>query len=362
MSMLRALAPGKYTRTLLRVIRLLSRPNTYSAIIIALVVLITIGTVLLWIFEQGPSGEPALRDIDNSFVFMVQNITAVPIGATPPLSMWGRLTAITFVILGAALRGIFVAAIVSGFVNAVISRGKGVRRVETQGHVLICGWNSRVKEIVQVLRNTALGSGVPIAILANLKENPLPDTPVKFVSGNPMEQDDLERAGVKTARSAIVLADESDGVPHNDATFDARSVLTVLAVKSANPEVHVVAQLRDPANRPHFERAHADEVVASAEMSEGLLARASVNQGIAQVYSDLLRRDKVPELFVVNPAQSLVGKSFQAALVHTNVREQHIVIGVLEGEEVLLCPPGDRVIGSGTRLVMLGNRSQNGKH
>ena len=41
--MFKALAPAKFSRTLLRIIHLLSQPNTYSAILIALVTLLYLG-------------------------------------------------------------------------------------------------------------------------------------------------------------------------------------------------------------------------------------------------------------------------------------------------------------------------------
>lgn len=343
----------RYTQTLLRVIRILTRPSTYTLILLVMVVLLSLGTVLVWWFEQDPSGEPSLRIMENAFVFMLQNVSGVGIGASAPRSLAGRITGVTFVILAAANRAIFVAAIVSGFVNRLLLQGKGLGQVNTQAHVIICGWNAGVRQIVEVLQREAFGAGAPIVLLANLKEHPLPETKVKFIAGDPSNAPDLERASVKTARSAIVLTDESDGDPHTDSTYDARAVLTVLAVKSANPDFYVVAQVRDPANRHHFMRACADEMIVSAEMSEGLLARAAVNMGIAHVYSDLLRLDRASEMYVLDVPPALVGNSFQAALVHLNERENAILIGVIQ-EQVLLSPPHDYTIEAGTRLILIG--------
>lgn len=343
----------RYERPLLRLISFLTRPNTYTLILAVMVVLLVLGTVLVWWFEQDPSGETALRSMDNAFIFMLQNVSGVGIGASAPRTLAGRVTGVVFVILAAANRAIFVAAVVSGFVNRLLLHGKGLGQVDTKGHVIICGWNTGTKQIVDVLQRDAFGAGTPIVLLANLKEHPIPDTKVKFVAGDPTSVPDLERAGVRTARSAIVLTDQSDGERHADSTLDARSVLAVLAVKTAAPDIHLVAQVRDPLNRHHFERACADEIVVSAEMSQGLLARAAINLGIAYVYSDLLRLDTASEMYVQDAPRALVGKSFQAALVFVNEREGAILVGVMD-ERVRLSPPKEYIIEPETRLVMVG--------
>jgi voltage-gated potassium channel len=276
----------------------------------------------------------------------------VGIGATPPLSPAARGVGIAFVILAAAMRAVFVATVVSSFVNRLILQGKGVRRVDIENHVIICGWNPHVDQIVKTIQRDGTGK-VPVVLIAPIKENPLVNYGVKFIEGDPSTAQDLERASVKTARAAIVITDTSDGQAHTDSTYDARAVLMVLAIKSVAPDLHVVAEVRDPGNRRHFMHAKVDEIVVSAEVSEGLVARAATNQGIAWVYEDLLRLDTSPEMFIIDPPADLKGKSFQAALVRLNTRDNVILMGVVEDSKVTMCPPADHVIGDKTRLVIL---------
>jgi voltage-gated potassium channel len=345
----------RYFEAFARLIHILSRPNTYALIGLVFLILLFLGTLVVWLFEQSGTENPARLDQQNSFVFMLQNTIGVGIGAQVPVTLSARVTGIIFVILASAARAFLVAALVSTFVNQILAQGKGIRRVNQEGHVIICGWNPRVKQIVQVLQREAYGGGVPIVLLANLQQNPLVDSQVKLVTGDASVESDLDRASVKTARAAIVITDESDGLHHNDSTHDARAVLTVLALKSVNPALHVVAEVRDPANRHHFERARADEMIVNAEMSEGLLARAAVNSGIAHVYSDLLRLDTLPEMYVTDAPSSVEDKTFQEALIHMQLRTNSILVGVIESDTVLLCPPPAYKIHSGSRLVVLSN-------
>ncbi len=340
---------------LLRIVRFLSSPNTYTMLAVILVLLLVGGALVMVWLEGFEGGEPDFRDFNNAFTFMLQNVAGVGLGAKVPVTFQGRAAGIFFVLSGAALRAVLIAAIVSGFVNRLLARSKGVKRVQDQGHIIICGWNSRVPQIVEVLRREAFGAGVPVVLLAQLAENPMPNDIRRFVSGNPSHADDLERAGVLNARAAIAVTDESDNDPHMDSTYDARAVLTVLALKASNPKLHVVAQMRDPHNRAHFIRARADEIIASAEMSEGLLARAALNIGIANAFATLLRLDTPQEMYIIDVPPALEGKTFQAALIHQQLRESTILIGVIEGGNTLLCPPPQYRLHGGMRLVVLGN-------
>lgn len=338
-----------------RALRFLSSPNTYITIAFLLLLLMVGGAVVIVAVESAPSGEPALRDWNNAMTFMLQNVAGVGLGAKAPLTVAGKIAGLIFVLAGAALRAVLIAAIVSWFVNRLLARGKGVKRVSYQNHVIICGWNSRVLQVVEVLRREAFGAGVPVVLLAQLAENPLVNEPIQFVSGDTTSQKDLDRAGVQKARAAIVVTDESDNDPHMDSTYDARAVLTVLALKAANPNLHVVVQVRDPRNRDHFERARADEIIASAEMSEGLLGRAALNTGIASAFSSLLRLDTPQEMYIIDIPPALEGKTFQAALVHQQLREGSILVGIIEGGQTILCPPPELKLHENSRLVVLGN-------
>ena len=343
----------RFTRT----IRFLARPNTYTVILLVMTALLVVGTALVWIFEIGDPDLSAPYGKSDALVFMLQNVSGVGIGAMPPHTASARGVGITFVILASAMRAIFVAAVVSSFVNQLILRGKGVRRVDIENHVIICGWNPHVSQVVKTLQRDGARK-VPVVLLAPINENPLVDYGVKFIKGDPTLADDLKRANAQDALAAIVITDMSDGQAHTDSTYDARAVLMVLALKSVDPDIHIVVEVRDPGNRRHFEHAKADEIVVSAEVSEGLVARAATNQGIAWVYEDLLRLDTSPEMYIIDTPKDLVGVSFQAALVRLNTRDNVILLGIVEKDKVQMCPPNGFLLTADTRLVVLDNTHQ----
>lgn len=340
-------------RALATVTRWLGRPKLIWLILGITLLIVIIGATAIWLAEQAMGGEPAFTNWSSAFWYMLSSVAGIGVGAKTPLTETGRTAAIIGGVLGSALKGVFTAAVASAFVNRLILEGKGLGDYELSDHILICGWNNHVREMVRVLDEQAFGQGVAVVLLADLPENPLPTTRIKFVRGDPTLDHDLERASAKHARAAILLADESHG--KDDATIDARTVLTALAVETVNPNVYTIAELRDPSNRRHFARTKTDELVASSELAGGLLARTALNPGVGHVYETLMRLDRSAEMYVTPVPKGMVGKSFDDVLKYLRREHQVILIGLARNGDVLLSPSGDNRVAEGDRLVMIAS-------
>ncbi|MBI5877715.1 MAG: NAD-binding protein [Chloroflexi bacterium] len=331
----------------------LGRPSLVLILLLSTTVIVLATATLLWWEEQTLGGEPAFTNWNNSFWYMLSSVAGIGVGAKAPLTEGGRSLAIIAGVAGSALKGIFTAAVASAFVNRLILEGKGLGDFDVKGHILVCGWNSYAKEMVKVLQQEAYGHGVDVVLLADLPENPLPNTHIKFVRGDPTLDADLQRASADAATSAILLADDTRG--GDSASVDARTVLTSLAVESANSKVYTVAEVRDPQNRRHFSRTKTDEMVASSELAGGLLARTALNPGVGHVFSTLMRIDQSAEVFVVPAPPSLAGKSFDE-LLHS-LRRDHgaILIGLQRRDSTMLNPAKTQVVAFGDNLVVVAH-------
>ncbi len=354
-----ALRPGNRFISFYRVIhaaaKWLARPRLLVILLIITLAIIFVGATVLWLAEQALGGEPDFRIWGNAFWYMLSSVAGIGLGTRSPLTETGRTVAIVAGVAGSALKGVFTAAVASAFVNRLILEGKGLGDYELANHIVICGWNAHAKEMLKVLDEEAFGQGVAVVLLADLPENPLPQSRIKFVRGDPTLDTDLERASVKTAHSAILLADESHG--HLDAaTADARTVLTALAVESANPKIYSVAEVRDPGNRRHFARTRTNELVASSELAGGLLARSALNPGVGHVFETLMRLDKTAEVYVLPAPSSFIGKTFDDALKFLRRERQVILIGLETAGNVLLNPQGSQLLATGDQLIVVADR------
>ena len=333
----------------------LARPKLLIILFLITLGIIFVGATVLWIAEQAGGGEPDYLIWGNAFWYMTSSVAGIGIGAKSPLTETGRTLAIVAGVSGSALKGVFTAAIASAFVNRLILEGKGLGDYELSNHILICGWNIHAKEMLKVMDEEAFGQGAAVVLLADLSENPLPQSRIKFVRGDPTLDSDLERASAKGARSAILLADESHGAV-DAATADARTVLTALAVEGVNPQIYSVAEVRDPGNRRHFARTKTNELVASSELAGGLLARSALNPGVGHVFETLMRLDKSSEVFVLPTPSSFIGKTFDDALKFLRRERQVILIGLETAGSVLLNPQGNRPLAESDQLIIIADR------
>ena len=332
----------------------LAQPKLLQRLFFVTTIIIVVGATALWLAEQALGGEADYRLWANAFWYMISSVAGIGLGAKSPLTETGRTLAVLAGVAGSALKGIFTAAVAGAFVNRLIMEGKGLGEYNLSGHILICGWNSHAREMLKVLDQEAFGQKIAVVLLADLPENPLPQSRIKFVHGDATVDSDLDRASAKTARSAILLADESHG-PVDAASADARTVLTALAIEGANPGVYSVAEVRDSANRRHFLRTKTNELVASTELAGGLLARAALDPGVGLVFETLMRLDKSSEVFVVPSPAALCGKTFDSALRFLRHEHAAILIGLQADGNVMLNPKGTREIQQGDQLILVAD-------
>lgn len=206
------------------------------------------------------------------------------------------------------------------------------------GHVILCGWNTRAAEIISKLTDPDLGDRrQTVVVVAELPSNPvdefaLPKDYALFLKGSPTDLEHMRRAGLDTADTVIVLADETVDDP------DSQTVLTVLQVEKhayrqmvdgeRSHELRTVAELVDPQKKSALESVHTDLILCPQEFSEKILLQALLNPGLSQFLGGILSvggENQIVEVPVVeNGASALVGKTFDEAMVHC--REQALLL------------------------------------
>ena len=186
---------------------------------------------------------------------------------------------------------------------------------------------------------------MPVVLVALINENPLVEYGVKFIKGDPSSAEDLKRAGVSTARAAVVITDESDGQPHTDSTYDARAVLSVLAIKVGQP---------GPPRRRRGPRSGQSAALSTRGRPTKWSSAPKSPKGWSPAPRRIRELHGCTRICCAWTARrrcssstcrkDLDGKTFQSALVRMNTRENSILLGVVEGSEVILCPPNDHII------------------
>jgi len=310
---------------------------------------LVVAPVLMYVSERSNA---AVDGFGSSYVWLARTLfeNASPIKMS---TAFGFVAYYIVRIAGYGLVAFATGALASRFVQSVILRGAGMGTFKGSGHIVICGWNSQGPEIVRELLSKEVEEKRSIVVLAQLSTDPYPDDDhLPFIKGNPTNADDLRRAGIERAECAIVVAD-ANATSNEPDDMDARTLLTVLAVESLNPNCYTCVEVIRSENRPHFRRAKADELVVSAEMTGALLASSAKTHGLSRLVGDLLTHPEGMEFYRVGVPPSLVGVTVQDAIGLLKTNHDVLFVGVFAATEAVVNPPGDRKLGADEALLVI---------
>lgn len=314
--------------------------------------ILVLSAVAFWAAERGVNEQ--VRGLGSGFKWVTVTLLTQ---STP----WDIETGIgdflyyLVLIVGVGLVALGTGAIASKLVEYIIQRGSGMGRAKVKGHILICGWSSQGSEILRELHAEEVQDKRPVVILADLQSTPTRDELTTFIRGNPANAEDLERAGINDADTAIILSDRTNRTATDD-DRDAKTLLTALAVESLNEDCYTCVEVIRSENRVHFERAKADEIVVSAEMTGALLASSAVTHGLSRVVADLITHPEGHEFYAVELPLDLEGKRFEEVIREMKSRHDCVVIAVSSyGGRYQLNPPGELTLNRADRLLVVAS-------
>jgi Trk K+ transport system NAD-binding subunit len=201
-------------------------------------------------------------------------------------------------------------------------------------HIVICNWNQQAPNIIKEL--TRIQPERPIILI-------LPDSEILphrirkqyknviVVLGQSSDYKTLIRAEVETASAIIILSEDTE-----DELADTISILTALMIENINPAIHTCVELKKSKNKRHFGKTKVDEIVCIDELTEKLLAQASINPGLSQFYLDLLTSEPTSnEIYKIDVPPAFVGKPYGHLKKRLfNFHEENIILmGIERGEE-----------------------------
>lgn len=336
-------------RLWLEIVPWLKRP--LSILLGITLILIVIAASALALIENGVNPE-ITGFVDGlwwSLIFVTSGFEQTP--ATNA----GRFIALGLVLFNLLFLGLLTANISALLIEQRLGLKRRLNPMELNGHIIICGYNHRVQEIIAQLHAPDVEHKAIVVLAPNIDPKTDFESPmVVAIQGDPAVAKDLRLAGVEKASAAIILGSFNS---NHDNSSDARAVLITLAIESINPKVRTCVEVSDPANIPHLEYAKADEIVNSGGLSANLLSQAALYPGITQVYNELLSNIVGNEIYQIQVPPHFT---------HHTVRELHgklldkgcILVGVrwLSGENKGLSkinPPLNSVVMPGDELMLI---------
>ena len=314
-----------------------------------IVVLVVGGGVGLTYFEED-------RNFPDALWWAIVTVTTVGFGDIFPTSLGGRLIGGVLMFFGIGVLGMFTATIAGVFVEQRLRKERGMGSYDLEGHIILCEWNERTKEILKDLRADARAARAPIVLVADIDTKPVVDEHLYFVRGD-LTEENLKRAGIEKATTVVIVGDRS----LDYGARDAKAVLSVLTVESLNPDVYSIVELASEENVRHCERAHADEIIVGAEFSSRVISTATLDHGISTVLRELLSAQVGNDLITIPVSEGLAGRQFFD--VFCDLKREHgmIALAILRhgAGEVATNPDSGTTVDSDDRLVVVSARGRN---
>lgn len=311
-----------------RLTKTIARTDTRLLLLVTLLVIVT-GTVGTYLAESAVNSQ--FQNFGDTLWWVVVTMSTVGYGDKIPITTAGRIIGSICMIAGPILMVSLASSIGFSIYNKWTKGIKGMAQVKTKGHIVICGWNANAIDIINELRVSKLRDR-PITIIDDkIDAKPIDDSRVSFVRGNASEVGVLNRANIREAKYAIVLAGD------NTPVADQKTVLTVLAIKTENPEVISCVELNDANNEGHVRRAGCNIVVNASDLASRLVAMSLQNPAINTVIRKLVSQAGNEIYRVIVPDQ-YVGYSFADTLHDLKQKYDIITIGIERDGECLINP------------------------
>lgn len=355
------------------------------------------GGIAFSFFEARGQPLKAFKRLWDGIWWALVTMTTVGYGDVVPKTPGGRVAAIVLMFSGVIFLSLITATIASVLVERKTREGKGLGTTEFSRHIVVCGWNDRVRQVLATL--AAADEGAQVVLLNELAEQDFaqlelefPGLQLYFVRGDFTHESVLRRAGIERARCGIILSDASGPAAQNP---DDRTVLGALAIKSLNSELRLSAEIQSRENIPHLRRAMVDEIVAAGDFVAYSLASAVLFPGLSEAARGLvssgpsgLERRRLPSGFVgktfgqlsqhfrqegllalgvVSEARQVTleemlqeGSSFVEEFVRDTFKEaemEEYLSGSRTNVQVRLNPPDDYVLSEGDWAITIGPRS-----
>jgi voltage-gated potassium channel len=245
---------------------------------------------------------------------------------------------------GVALVAAMTAAVVGFVIDVLLKEGQGMGAAGFRDHIVVCGWNSTARELIEELKGDEFKAKV--VVLHDDEHNPAGNG-VYFVRGDTTSGDDLERAGIREAASAVVFPTE----PTNEA--DMRSILTVMAIEAIAPDVRTVVEVNNPAHVEHLQRAHADEVLVTSRLASRLLARSALYPGLTEIVTDIVSGGHGSELYRIALPEQYHGLSIDEISARLRSDHRATLLAVTRNGRSEVNPAADFRISPGDDAVVV---------
>ncbi|MCK4312166.1 MAG: NAD-binding protein [Candidatus Cloacimonetes bacterium] len=290
------------------------------------------GAIGVLMFEYKGTGNN-IKDFFDAIWWALVTITTVGYGDLVPITFWGRIIGIIFIFLGFIIFSTFTAFIASSFIDKKIKERKGLNKIKEKNHVLICGWNSSTRKILDFMskRDPAL---IPNIVLINeldegeftALQNHYPDLQIRFIKGDFTNQEILIKGNIKDAQHIILLYDESKP---NSAPSDERTIIAAHNIAYLKLKGKISLQLHDEKYLPNIRRETVQNVVIYDDVGGNLLANSTMNPSVPDFIQEVLKFNEGKGFKEFDIPPDYINKTYRELFQYLDEERHLILLGIV---------------------------------
>lgn len=251
---------------------------------------------------------------------------------TPGITIIGITLLLTATISVSFITG----AISSIMVENKLGSKKGLKKMQKlNNHIIICGWNSDVKNLILsiVKKNNSISCD-DIVLINNIDEVKinalLADEELKglhYLRGDFTDEQTILLAKAKEASKVLILGENHESL---DAELvDSRVFVSTLMFRNVNPKCHICVEVKTERYKNYLESQNCAEVIYSDAYTRYILSTSTNYSGMSKVMNALLDNGNGVCVVIEKIDEKWYGKTY-AELAKWYKDKHNLMLGILQ--------------------------------
>ncbi|MBE0649478.1 MAG: potassium channel protein [Bacteroidales bacterium] len=311
-----------------------------------LVLLLTlIGTVGFMVFEH-------FSFLDALFMTVI-SMSTVGYGTLHPLSPWGKIFSILFIIISLGVMGYFISQITQHFLKRQFGfffgqYNRNLKRKKMKNHVIVCGYGRNGSQVVKELiaykeRIVVIDNNHDLIFDQNLEHT-------EFIEGDATMDEVLIRAGVQKAAALITAL-----------PLDADNLYVVLSARALNSNLKIISRASNESAEKKLRMAGVTNVVTPERVGGTHMATLVAQPDVMEFLEYLNRRGNSPvqltEIICNNLPIDLINKPIKE-IGYRKITGANILGFKTASGEYIVNPSPDTQLYPNSKLFVLGTTEQ----
>jgi voltage-gated potassium channel len=290
----------------------------------------------------------------DGFYMVLTTLTTIGYQEVHPLSQVGRYFNVFIILAGVGLVFLILGALGQALLEFEFNNLFGRRKMEREiskltGHYIICGAGRVGRAVARQFETNP----AQFVILESNEEKALrirSETNWLVVHADATLEAQLLAVRIHEAAGLVAAT-----------TTDATNTYVVLAARSLNPNLKIIARASEESAEKHMRTAGADQVISPYGFAGFRIAQSFLRPHIINFLEvALLRSDELGlelEELTIDPASVYVGQSLQDSGVRHDLGITVLAIK-RSGEDMKYSPSADALLGAGDHLIVMGEPSR----